>query len=311
MTPHDPNVYVSLDDLTRLRAGARGFTFLPRQPLASLLAGRFASRIRGRGLNFEEIRRYRAGDDVRQIDWKVTARTRKAHSRVYTEERERPQLLVVDQRVSMFFGSRLRMKSVAAAEAAALAAWRAVGVRDRVGGIIFSDSDIEVVRPRRSRAAVMRILGAIVARNQRLSADPALRPNPAMLNRALERAVRLAKHDSLVILITDASGATADTRRYITEIARHNDVLVIFVFDALEVELPPASGLVVGDGERQLELDSSGSSPREFAAQFHDHVETAKHFLLVRDTPVLMLDTERDVADQVLHQMGGRPRRRA
>ena len=103
-----------------------------RQPIQSLLAGRHASRLRGRGLNFEEIRRYHPGDDVRQIDWKVTARTRKAHSRVYTEERERPNLLVVDQRVTMFFGSQVRMKSVVAAEAAALAAWRAVGVKDRL-----------------------------------------------------------------------------------------------------------------------------------------------------------------------------------
>ena len=88
----------------------------------SILAGRHASRLRGRGLNFEEIRRYLPGDDTRNMDWKVTARMRKPHVRVYTEERDRPCLLVVDQRQSMFFGTRRCMKSVAAAEVAALAA---------------------------------------------------------------------------------------------------------------------------------------------------------------------------------------------
>src|SRR5262244_3704052 len=113
-----PGVYATLADLVRLRQRSRGFSFLPRQPVQSLLAGRHASRLRGRGLNFEEIRRYQVGDDIRQIDWKVTARTRKTHTRVFTEERERSVLLLVDQRWTMFFGSVKNMKSVTAAEAA-------------------------------------------------------------------------------------------------------------------------------------------------------------------------------------------------
>ena len=110
----------TLDELILLKADARGFCFLPRQPVHSLLAGRHASRLRGRGLAFEELRHYRQGDDVRTIDWKATARLRSPHVRVYNEERERPVLLVVDQRRPMFFGSRRAMKSVAAAEVAAL-----------------------------------------------------------------------------------------------------------------------------------------------------------------------------------------------
>ncbi len=117
-------VYVTLDDLIRLQYRARGFSFLPRQPIHSLLTGKHASRMRGRGLNFEEIRGYLPGDDVRTIDWKVTARTRKPHVRVFTEERDRSAILVVDQRLSMFFGSKVSMKSVTAAVAAALGAWR-------------------------------------------------------------------------------------------------------------------------------------------------------------------------------------------
>ena len=94
---HTQGVYAAMDDLVRLRHRSRGFSFLPKQPVQSLLAGRHASRLRGRGLNFEEIRKYLPGDDIRQIDWKVTARTRKPHARVYTEERERPVILLVDR----------------------------------------------------------------------------------------------------------------------------------------------------------------------------------------------------------------------
>ena len=99
----DERVYVSLHTLLRLQHKATGFSFLPRQPLTSLLAGRHASKMRGRGLNFEEMRAYRAGDDIRSIDWKVTARTQKTHVHVFTEERERPALLLVDQRIGMFY----------------------------------------------------------------------------------------------------------------------------------------------------------------------------------------------------------------
>ena len=119
-TRSETGVYARLEDLVALEYRATGYSFLPRQPVHSVLAGRHASRMRGRGLNFEEIRGYLPGDDIRTIDWKVTARTREPHVRVYTEERDRPVWLLVNQRQSMFFGSRERMKSVTAAEAAAV-----------------------------------------------------------------------------------------------------------------------------------------------------------------------------------------------
>src|SRR4249919_1021128 len=147
--PLDAGVYVDLDQLIALEQKGRKVSLLPRQPVQSLLSGRYASRMRGRGLNFEEIRDYRTGDDVRSIDWKVTARLQKPHVRVFNEERDRQGLIVVDQRLSMFFGSRLAMKSVTAAETAAVIAWRVLNVGDRVGGVVFNDSDIIEVRPQR------------------------------------------------------------------------------------------------------------------------------------------------------------------
>ena len=135
---------ISLEDLIRLKADARGFSFLPRQPVASLLSGRHGSRLRGRGLAFEELRRYQQGDDIRTIDWKATARLRTPYVRVYTEERERSVLFVLDQRQSMYFGSRRTMKSVLGAEVAAPATWRSLSVGHRVVGTIFNDSEIDI-----------------------------------------------------------------------------------------------------------------------------------------------------------------------
>src|SRR5262245_42230420 len=190
------------DDLLRLRHRAKGFSFLPRQPVHSLLTGRHTSRLRGRGLDFEELRHYFEGDDTRTIDWQATARRGSPHVRVYTEERDRSVLLLVDQRLSMFFGSRRAMKSVVAAEAAALAAFRVTSLGDRVGAIVFSEEGVVEIRPEARQAGVRRILGEVVRQNQLLTASSERRPDPGLLNEALRRASRLAHHDWLVCLIS-------------------------------------------------------------------------------------------------------------
>jgi uncharacterized protein (DUF58 family) len=198
-------VYVTRADLIRLKGNAKGFSFLPRQPVHSLLAGRLASRLRGRGLDFEELRHYQDGDDPRAMDWLATARLNAPYVRVYTEERDREVLLLVDQRFSMFFGSRRAAKSVVAAEAAALAAWRVTELGDRVGALVFSDDEIREIRPGARTRAVMHILEAVVPLNQKLKASTNAKPSPGMLNEVLRRAARLIRHDGLVCLIGDAS----------------------------------------------------------------------------------------------------------
>jgi uncharacterized protein (DUF58 family) len=304
-----PGVYADLDDLTRLQFKARGFSFLPRQPVHSILAGRHASRLRGRGLNFDEIRRYQIGDDIRQIDWKVTARTRKTHTRIFTEERERSVLLLVDQRITMFFGSVRNMKSVTAAEVAALAAWRVLAQNDRIGALVFNDSKIEEIRPHRSHTTVMRILHAILKQNRALSVTAGIQANPGMFNDVLRHCDRLAKHDCLICIISDGFGNDKETRHILTRIAQHNDVLFGFIHDPLEVELPAAGNLVFGDGTLQLEVDTNNRGFRErFRATFAEERAAGRKFLLNRETPVLPLSTSEDVAEQIRRQLGTRRR---
>jgi uncharacterized protein (DUF58 family) len=300
-----PGVYARLEDLVALQHRASGFSFLPRQPVHSILAGRHASRLRGRGLNFEEIRRYLPGDDVRQIDWKVTIRTRKTHTRVYTEERERSVLLIVDQRLSMFFGSVRNMKSVTAAEAAALAAWRVIAQKDRIGAVVFNDSRIVDIRPHRSRVRVMQILHTILEQNHALSISGDIRPDPAMLNQALHRTLRLATHDFLICVITDGAGGTDETQHLLTRMGQHNDVLIGFVHDPLEVELPDAGPLIFSDGTSQMECDTGKRALREgYRDEFAKLRATQRQYLLHRETPVIPLSTAGPVTDQLRRHLG-------
>jgi uncharacterized protein (DUF58 family) len=298
-------VYTSLNELVRLQHKARGFSFLPRQPIHSLLAGKHASKLRGRGLNFEELRNYLPGDDIRTMDWKATFRSGKPYVRVFTEERDRPAFMVIDQRRNMFFGSRLKMKSVTAAELGAVGAWRVFDQGDRVGAIVFNDDASIEIRPQRSRRTVLRILGEIVRNNQALSEDLSSPSNPAMLNQALEQVSRLARHDSLVCIISDLNGANSETRRIATRLARHNDVIVGFVFDPLEQELPAAGNAIFSEGEAQLEVDTTNKKIREgFATQFSQRLSQTRHILLQRAVPLISISTAEDPVRQIQTLLG-------
>ncbi|MEM9303719.1 MAG: DUF58 domain-containing protein [Pseudomonadota bacterium] len=259
----DPRVHVTLEHLRSLQGAAHGLNFLPRQPARSVLNGRHASRLRGRGLNFEEMRDYLPGDDIRSIDWKATARTGSPHVRVFTEERDRPALLVVDQRMSMFFGSQHNMKSTTAAEAAALAAFRILAVGDRVGGIAFDDERQLEVKPQRSAGAVYRFLEQVVELNEGLHPDRRGQPQPGWLNSVLGRVSRIATHDHLVLVFSDFDGIDATTRRRLAGLATHNDVILLAVHDPTARTLESSDRLVLGDADRQAEFDLGAERLRQ------------------------------------------------
>ena len=306
-----PGVYVSLEDLIRIRHRTRGFSFLPRQPVHSLLAGRHASKVRGRGLNFEEIRGYLPGDDVRSIDWKVTARTRKTHVRVFTEERDRPTFFVVDQRLSMFFGTRRNMKSVTAAELAAAGAWRVFDVGDRIGAAIFDDTDVDEARPHRSKRTVLQILHTLVEKNHRLRADSAITPNPSMFNRVLQRVAQTVSHDFLIVIISDFDGANEETRRILSKLCQHNDVLALAVFDPSATEIPATGRLVVSSGELQVELDLGNAATRQRITEFADsRLQSVLAWQEELGLPVIPVSSEDDSLEQVRHLLGGAVRGR-
>ncbi len=298
--------YINLDDLIRIQFKVADFSLLPAQPVSSILAGRYASKLRGRGLNFEELRRYQPGDDIRTIDWKVTARTREPHIRVYSEERDRAVLLIVDQRVNMFFGTRRQFKSVTAAELAAIGAWRAIGVGDRIGAIVFNDTEMTEFAPVNSQQNVMSILSAVVSYNHNLSSNAEQQPNGPMLNRVLKRACQIAHHDALVVVISDFFGIDEQTERLTVQLGAHNDVLGLYPHDPSRRD-PGSQKLVVGDGALEMEIDFTDKNiRRKMIENYHLEQEQIQYFLRKISAPLLMINNEEDCADQLRRMLGVR-----
>jgi len=304
----EAGVFVDLKSLIKLEFRAKGFTFLPHQPVRSLLAGKHGSRLRGRGLNFDELRHYLPGDDVRTMDWRATARLREPQVRVYTEERDRPCLLLIDQRLSMFFGSGRAMKSVAAANAAALAAWRVFHSQDRIGAIVFNDDTCVEIAPRRSRRTVLQILNAIVRQNGAFNVESPVPVNPGMLHEVLKRAGRLAPHDTLVVLISDGFGAGSESVHQANQISAHNDLLCVFVFDPLETAFPAIGPVLCSDGNQQLEVDMSIPAwQRGYAAQFTERLSKLQTLTRRKRMPLMTLSTAEEIGPQLRKQLGGHP----
>jgi uncharacterized protein (DUF58 family) len=331
-------VHITLTDLLRLRGEASGFSFLPRQPVTSLLAGRHASRLRGRGLAFEELRHYQQGDDIRTMDWRATARLRSPQVRVYAEERERPVLLVVDQRQTMFFGSRRAMKSVTAAELAALAAWRALAAGDRVGGIVFGDHEMIDLPPHRSQTRVLRLLHEVVRFNQALaggesSGDTGISGDmtrtggllrdrvpgnlaghapgtPVSLNQALEAALRRAKHDHLVVVISDFTGADATTQRLATLLAAHNDMLAVAVYDPLGASLQGYPGMMATDRGVTHALPLGEAFAASFSQAFADRLQQWMAIFRALRVPVIPVSAALSPVEQLRDLFGAHLRRR-
>ncbi|MFT6989799.1 MAG: hypothetical protein ACJASL_001772 [Paraglaciecola sp.] len=305
----DERIHVSLTRLAALRYQARGFSFLPKQPVKSVLTGRKRSAIRGRGLDFIEMRDYRPGDDIRTMDWRVTNRTGRPHVRVYAEEKDRSVVLIVDQRRSMFFGSQWKMKSVIAAELAALSAWRVLDVGDRVGAVIFNDSDIEEFKPSRNQSSVLQMLSRLSQLNGSLSEAPGLKQTgieQVGIEQVLKEAERLVGHDYLVVLISDFSDWGDTALKRLKSIAQHNDVIAGLVFDPLESDISKADQLVVSDGRYQLEIDTSDQTLSEkFQEGFQNSVDSLQSEFRKYDIPVLQISTETAVFEQLRKQLGG------
>jgi uncharacterized protein (DUF58 family) len=306
MSETGEDIHTNLRALLRLRYTAQGFSYLPRQPVRSLLSGRKRSRLRGRGLDFDELRHYRPGDDIRTMDWRVTSRTGKPHVRVYTEERDRPVIVLVDQRMPMFFGSQQKMKSVVAAEVAAITAWRVLAVGDRIGAILFNDNDIVEIKATRNERKVVGWLGDLAAMNNELNVDSHTQSNPGALTDALRLLQRSIGHDYLVVLVSDFYGWNDDTLKTIRSIGQHNDIICSLVFDPLERDISRADKLVVTDGRFQLEMDPARKGLGEkFEASFESSMAHVQGELRRHDIPVLPVDTASPASDQLREKLGG------
>ena len=293
------HIFVSLQDLLKMEHFARGFSFLARkQKVRSILGGKHSSKLRGRGLDFEEVRNYVAGDDIRNIDWKVTARTQKPHSRVYSEEKEKPALIVVDQTKSMFFGSQLRTKSLVAAELAALAAFRVLKEGDRVGGVVFADNGIDIVFPKRDRKNILRFLEKIVERNHELEKSLPVKFEEALKETA-SKIRNIVTHDFMIIIISDFMRYSPEVIKFISSMAQHNDVILAKVYDPMERDIPSAK-VIVGDGEKQIVMDGENKRLRQnFREGFEQDYANFETEMKKHRIPLMLIDTVTAVDEQL------------
>ena len=212
-------------------------------------SGDYVSRFKGRGMEFDETRLYQPGDDIRTIDWKVTARTGKTHTKVFREERERPVFISVDDRLTMRFATRGVFKSVLAAKLAGLLAWAAEYHGDRIGGQLFSEHECRELKPQNGRHAVLRFLNALV--------NP---PDPAdkdfTLDQVLARLNQHARPGSLVYIISDFRGINDQSETHIAKLSRHCEVVLIFIYDPLESNLPVKGRYRFTDELRDVVIDT-------------------------------------------------------
>ena len=246
-------IHLTAAELIALRPRCHALRLPMRQAAASALAGAYRSRFRGRGVDFLESRNYQPGDDIRNMDWRVTARTGRAHTKVFQEERERPVLVVLDAGPSLFFGTRRRLKSVAAGQFAAAVAWSAVRRGDRIGGFLFAPGRHRELRPAGGRRGAMRVIQGLV---DWLEPGSAAQGEAEPLSAALERVRHAVRPGSLVVVVSDFFSLDENCNRHLSRLRQHNDVIGCQVLDAAEYQLPPGR-YPISDGRQAAILEMS------------------------------------------------------
>ncbi len=268
-------VRVSKTDLIALNRQAEQLS-LKTARIRSQQGGQYLSPFKGRGMEFDEARPYQSGDDVRTLDWRVTARTGKPHTKLFREERERSVLFWVDYRAPMFFATRGCFKSVMAARAAALLSWNAVQHGDQLGGLVFSETHHQEMRPQRGKKGALHFI-------QHLVDHPAWTEKTSNNNReeaarqALIRLRRVAHPGSLIFLISDFRAMGEVAEQHLGQLARHNDVVLVFIYDAFEKALPPAGLYRISNGTREISLDTTSKALCEdYQYKFQQRAERLK-----------------------------------
>jgi len=244
----------------------------------ALMAGGHLSRFQGRGIEFDEVRPYQPGDDIRSMDWRVTARTGKPHTKLFREERERPALVLVDMRPAMFFATRGALKSVIAAECASLLAWSVMQQGDRIGSLIFGGdctAETQLARPVRGRRGVLRLLGNVVGHPNWKQRTHAVDETES-LQMLLQRASHAARTGSMIMMVSDGRGMDDKSASSLKRLLQHHTVVFVLVYDAFEADMPEAGELQASDGKQRRSVDTSSAAMR---IQHQAHFSTRRAYL--------------------------------
>lgn len=260
--------------------------------VASDFSGGYQSRFRGRGIDFAEVRGYQPGDDIRLMDWRVTARTGKPHTKVFHEEKERAVFLVVDQSASMQFGSKVTFKSIVAARAAAWLAWMSLHQGDRVGGFIFDNTTHVEFRPKARRQSLLPFIAHLADACQ---PHPITTTTTPVLLPTLQRLQHVAKPGALIFLISDFYQFDDSVLAPLTQLAGHCELRALSIYDDLEQHAPPPNTYRVSDGQQQRTWNTQSAATRkQFAQQFTARQTFVNQHLQRLQIPLLSLATHDD-----------------
>lgn len=302
---------IGLADLIRLQADARALKLPSARPVRSRQSGLQRSPQRGRGMAFAEVRLYQPGDDIRSIDWRVTARRQEPHTKLYEEERERPVLLLCDLGPSLYFASTGAFKQVRCAQLAALLSWLALWAGDQVGGIVFNGESLDVQRPARRKKSVLRLLDTLAEQQRQEGQGPVPDPESGRgrLDKALTEARRVAHTGNRIFVISDFLDLSPETATLLGALARHNAVSALRITDPMEQRLPDSGRFAVAGPEGPVWFDAANPRfQRAWQARVADHEQALAQCFRTSGVVAAQVSTAEDpaVALKSLLGPGGR-----
>jgi uncharacterized protein (DUF58 family) len=303
----NPATRVTLKQLLELQGHAGKLDLTRQQPARAHLAGNHPSRFRGRGMDYQESRNYQPGDDIRNMDWRVTARVGRPHTKLFQEERERPVIFLIDLGPSLFFATRGALKSVVAVRAATLLAWAAAAQGDRIGALLFNGGHHEL-KPRSRHRGVLQLIHAIVEQSDPLK-GLAADPHSNGLSDAMIRLRRIVRPGSLVFCISDFLTLDEGTADELLRLRQHSDVVGLQITDPIEVNTPPPGRYGISDGVQAGVLDTgSGEGRRHYREFFQARQQRLQQLTGQRGIPLVQLSTADNVTEALPARFGGRRR---
>ena len=305
--------HVTASDLIGLQQQARKLDLGRRSYASASTTGSHRSRFRGRGMDYQESRLYQAGDDIRNMDWRVTARSGKPHTKLYQEERERPVVLLVDFNQGMFFGSVNALKSVVAAKTAALIAWTVACRGDRIGALLITEGDENQthreLQPKMGKRGALQLIRELVIHSNPQKAMHSTSKHTS-LNDQLKRLRHLAHPGTLVFLISDFYNIDDETAQHLQRLSRHNDIQAIQIVDPLEMTPPPPERYSVTDGINTGILDTRTRKGRKRYQQFfNQHHQIVAELMRRHNIPLMQISTADDVLLTLQQSFGNTTRR--
>ena len=307
----DPS-YAHSDDLIRCRFGAHSLKNFPRIDAKSTERGMNRSKFKGRGMDFSEVRNYQPGDDARHIDWRVTAKTQKPHTKIFSEEKEKPIHIITDIRPNMFFG-RDTLKSVSACYIAATLAWACIKNDDRAGGIIFGPNDHKEIKPKKSSRSVLQIINALQTFSETLAkayTEGNLTDDTYSLTKMLSEARRIISPGCSIFIISDFMDLNDQCDQYLFELAKIGSINFCHIFDSFEQKLPKDRSLRVGNSDRQINLDTRDRLMRAKHEQlFKYRLDKLNEMRIKLNAELLSFETNHDYLNNlILHYGSGKNR---